>query len=60
MILIRYYNLIIKYRYYLTRWLKTLDVTIEKGKKPILGKLRTIQLIEADAAVNEDIGQSKE
>jgi len=27
---------------------KTLDITIEKGKGPVLGKLRTIQLIEAD------------
>ena len=28
--------------------MKTLDLTIEKGKGPVLGKLRTIQLIEAD------------
>jgi len=28
--------------------MKILDVTIEKGKGPVLGKLRTIQLIEAN------------
>ena len=28
--------------------MKILDVTIEKGKGPIIGKLYTIQLIEAD------------
>ena len=30
------------------RWLKVLDVILEKGKGPIIGKLRIIQLIEAD------------
>ena len=30
------------------RWLKILVVSIEKGKGPVLGKLRTIQLIKAD------------
>ena len=37
-----------KNRYYVSRWRKILDTIIEKGKGPILGKLRTIQLIEAD------------
>ena len=35
-------------RYYLKWWLKLLAVILEKGKGPIIEKLRTIQLIEAD------------
>lgn len=35
-------------RYYVKRWEKILDCIVEKGKGPILGKLRIIQLIEAD------------
>ena len=48
LVLIRYLNIIIKNQYYPERWMKTLDVIIEKGKGPVLGKLRTIQLIEAN------------
>ena len=33
------------------KWLKILDVTIEKGKGLVIGKLRTIQLIEADMQI---------
>lgn len=33
---------------YLKRWKKVLDVVIEKGKGPMLGKLQITQLIEAD------------
>jgi len=47
-ILLKFYNTIIKHRIYPNRWLKVLDIILEKGKGPILGKLRTIQLIEAD------------
>ena len=47
-ILIKYYNLIIKQYHFLSRWLKILDIMIEKVKEPIVGKLRTIQLIEAN------------
>ena len=47
-ILIRYYNTIIKQQYYPKWWLKILEVMIEKGKGAKLGKLRIIQLIEAD------------
>ena len=38
--------MIIKERYFLVRWLNTLDIIIEKEKDQILGKLRSIQLIE--------------
>ena len=47
-ILINYYNLTIKHDFYPTWWLKVLDIMIEKGKGPVIGKLRIIQLIEAD------------
>ena len=46
--LISFYNVIIKRRYYLQRWVNILNKILEKGKEPILGKLQTIQLIEAD------------
>ena len=48
-LLVYYCNIIIKKGFYLTRWLQVLDVIIEKGKKLVLGKLRTIQLIEANS-----------
>jgi len=47
-ILVLLYNTVISKGYYLKRWLKVLDVILEKGKGPVIGKLRTIQLIEAD------------
>ena len=42
LILIQYYNLIIRQCYFPSRWLKILDIMIEKGKGPVIGKLRTI------------------
>ena len=47
-LLVKYYNHCIMKGFYPRRWLKALDVTLEKGKGPVLGKLRNIQLIEAD------------
>ena len=47
-IFVLYYSTLIRKGFYLKRWLKVLDVILEKGKGPVLGKLRTIQLIEAD------------
>ena len=47
-IFILFYNTLIKNCYYLQQWLKVLDVILEKGKGPVIGKLRTIQLIETD------------
>ena len=38
-ILVLFYNTLIKNGLYLKRWLKVLDVILEKGKGPILGKL---------------------
>ena len=47
-ILVNFYNIIIKACYYPTRWLDIIDIMIEKGKDPMLRKLQTIQLIEAN------------
>jgi len=47
-VLVTYYNIILRNRYYPQRWEKILDVMLNKGKGMILGKLRTITLIEAD------------
>ena len=47
----RYYscNLLLYFTdIYLLLEVKILDIVIKKGKEPILGKLRTIQLIKAD------------
>ena len=48
-ILFSYYNLLTKNGYFPKRWLDVLDVMIEKGKGMVLGKLRTITLIEVDS-----------
>ena len=47
-LLVKYYNQCLMREFYPNRQLKALDITLEKGKGPVLGKLRTIQLIEAD------------
>ena len=36
---------------YVKRWLNIVDVMLEKGKGPTLGKLRTITLIEGDLQI---------
>ena len=46
--LVTFYNLVMRSGRYLKRWLKILDVMLEKGKGPLLEKLRTMQLCEAD------------
>ena len=33
-------------QHYPERWLQTHNIILEKGKGPVLGKLRTIQLVE--------------
>ena len=43
-----FYNTIIRYQIYPKRWLKILNIILEKEKALILRKLRTMQLIEAD------------
>ena len=48
-ILLRYYNTIIQREFYPEYWLKVLDMMLDKGKGLIIGKLQTIQLIEADS-----------
>lgn len=47
-LLVRFYNVAIKNQYYVERWLNILDTIVDKEKGPVLGKLRIIQLIEAD------------
>ena len=47
-VLVMFYNLSMKNRCYVKRWEQNLDALLNKGKGMILGKLRTITLIEAD------------
>ena len=46
--LLHFYNTIITKEYYLNRWTNIIEVMLEKGKGPIINKICTIQLIEAD------------
>ena len=46
-ILVAIINLFIKEKYYPQRWLNLVETSLEKGKGPVLGKLRFITLIEA-------------
>ena len=43
--------MILKQRYCPSRWLKILEICIEKGKGPLLGKLQNLQLIEGDLQI---------
>ena len=47
-ILVKFYQIVMRNRYYLKRWEKIVDVILDKGKGMVIGKLRTITLIEAD------------
>ena len=47
-LLVQFYNILLRNGMCLKRWIKLLDIILEKGKGPTLGKLRTIQLYEAD------------
>ena len=44
-----FYNIVIAKGIVLDRWRGVLDVMLEKGKGPTLGKLRIIELIEGDS-----------
>ena len=50
-VLILFYNLVIQKGIVLERWRNVLDVMLEKGKGPILGKMRIIELIEGDLQI---------
>ena len=50
-LLVTHYNIIMRHQYFPARQKKTLDTTLEKGKKPTIENLRTIQLIEADLQI---------
>ena len=47
-VLVQFYNIIIKHNHYPSRWLKVVDVMLEKEKGPRLKKLRMLEMIEAD------------
>ena len=49
--LVDHYDIIIKVQFFPERWLKMRVIMIEKVKGPVLGKLRKIQLIEADLQI---------
>ena len=48
-ILLSFFNALMWMGYYPKSWTKVLDVIVDKGKECVAGKLRTIQLIEADS-----------
>ena len=50
-VLVMFYNILVREKYFPLRWMKILKVCIEKGKEPILGKLRVLQLIEEDLQI---------
>ena len=48
LIFVYFYNLLVKTCYYPRRWQALVETTLEKGKGPIIDKLRSITLIEGD------------
>ena len=46
--LLKFYNTVIKNEYRLDRWNNIVEVILEKGKGPLINKLRIIQLIKAN------------
>ena len=50
-LLVQYYNMIIQHKLIPRRWIDVLDIILDKGKGPVLRKLRIIQLIEADLQI---------
>ena len=51
MILVTLFNKFLQRCYYPNRWIKIVETTLEKGKGPIIGKLRNIILIEGDLQI---------
>ena len=47
-VLVKFCNVIIKHNHNPRRWLKVVDVVIEKGKGPRIDKLRILEMIEAN------------
>ena len=47
-VIVKFCNTIIKFNHYPERWLKSVDVMIEKGKGPRITKLRTLEMAEED------------
>ena len=59
-ILVSIFNIFLRNYYYPRRWSKIIETTLEKGKGPILGKLRNITLIEADLQIGMRISLNSE
>ena len=51
MILLLFYDIILKQRYCTNRWMKILEICIEKGKGSRIRKLRNLQLIEGNLQI---------
>ena len=58
--LVWFYNILLTQNYYPKRWIDLVEITLEKGKGPILGKLRNITLIEGDLQTNMRIQLNSE
>ena len=55
-VLVQFHNVIMKHNHHPKRWLKVVDVVIEKGKGHRIEKSRILEMIEADFAIsNENI-----
>ena len=50
-ILVEFYNIVLREGYYPKRWSNLIDITLEKGKGPIIKKFRIITLIEGDLQI---------
>ena len=59
-VLVALLNIFIQRCYYPKRWLNQVDTSLEKGKGPILGKLRNITLIEGDLQIGMRISLNSE
>ena len=46
-VLVKFYNIIIKFNHCVPRWLKVVDTMIEKRKVPRLKKMGILEMIEA-------------
>ena len=46
--LVKFYNVVITFNHYPSRWVKLVDFMLEKGKGPNLNKFRILEMIETD------------
>ena len=50
-VLVIMFNVFLKRRHYPERWIKLLETSLEKGKGLMVGKLRSVTLIEGDLKI---------